>query len=146
VALSWFSIGKWLDTDGDGKFDTHETGAESTKAPPPPSDLRRALMTRTMRRLRGHAGDDHYDLTASDVIGPVPMLVDWEYAQLADPVYDLACLSIYYPGRQRRGGELLDAAGITDANANLLRLHVELFDSLNRQWEQAQALRHACGP
>jgi thiamine kinase-like enzyme len=39
----------------------------------------------------------HGDLTARNVIGPVPMLVDWEYAQLADPVYDLACLSIYYP-------------------------------------------------
>src|SRR5580704_3298033 len=67
----------------------------------------------------------HGDLTANNVIGPVPMLVDWEYAQLADPVYDLACLSIYYPGLRRRGGELLDAAGITDANATLrLLLHV----------------------
>jgi thiamine kinase len=85
----------------------------------------------------------HGDLTASNVIGPVPMLVDWEYAQLADPIYDLACLSVYYPGLRRCGGELLDAAGITDANANVrLRLHVELFDSLNRLWEQAQALRH----
>src|SRR5262249_1657689 len=31
----------------------------------------------------------HGDLNASNLIGPVPMLVDWEYAQLADPVYDL---------------------------------------------------------
>lgn len=86
----------------------------------------------------------HGDLVASNVIGPVPMLVDWEYAQLADPVYDLACLSIYYPGLQRRGGELLDAVGITDANATArLRLHVELFDSLNRLWERAQTLQHA---
>jgi aminoglycoside phosphotransferase (APT) family kinase protein len=86
----------------------------------------------------------HGDVTASNVIGPVPVLVDWEYAQLADPVYDLACLSIYYPGLQRRGGELLDAAGITDANATVrLRLHMELFDSLNRLWERAQALRLA---
>jgi aminoglycoside phosphotransferase (APT) family kinase protein len=86
----------------------------------------------------------HGDLTASNVIGPVPMLVDWEYAQLADPVYDLACLSIYYPSLRRRGGELLGAAGIADANATVrLRLHAELFDSLNRLWEKAQALRHA---
>ena len=86
----------------------------------------------------------HGDLVASNVIGPVPMLVDWEYAQLADPVYDLACLSIYYPGLERRSGELLDAAGITDANATVrLRLHVELFDSLNWLWERAQALRPA---
>ncbi len=86
----------------------------------------------------------HGDLIASNVIGPVPMLVDWEYAQLADPVYDLACLSIYYPDLQRRGAELLDAAGITDANSTVrLRLHVELFDALNRLWEQAETLRHA---
>jgi aminoglycoside phosphotransferase (APT) family kinase protein len=83
----------------------------------------------------------HGDLVASNVIGPVPMLVDWEYAQLADSVYDLACLSIYYPGLQRRGAELLDAAGISDADAAVrLRLHVELFDALNRLWEQAEAL------
>ena len=83
----------------------------------------------------------HGDLVASNVIGPVPMLVDWEYAQLADPVYDLACLSIYYPGLRPRGGELLDAAGITDADAAArLQLYVELFDSLNRLWERAQPL------
>jgi aminoglycoside phosphotransferase (APT) family kinase protein len=86
----------------------------------------------------------HGDLTASNLIGPVPMLVDWEYAQIADPVYDLACLSIYYPGLRRRGAELLDAADITDADAAVrLRLHAELFESLNRLWQQAQALRDA---
>ncbi len=86
----------------------------------------------------------HGDLVASNLIGPVPMLGDWEYAQIADPVYDLACLSIYYPGLRRRGAELLDAAGITDANAAVrLRLHAELFESLNRLWEQAQALQNA---
>jgi Phosphotransferase enzyme family len=60
----------------------------------------------------------HGDLNASNLIGPVPMLVDWEYAQLADPVYDLACLSVYYPGLRLRGGELLGTAGIIDANGN----------------------------
>jgi aminoglycoside phosphotransferase (APT) family kinase protein len=85
----------------------------------------------------------HGDLDASNLIGPVPMLVDWEYAQLADPVYDLACLAIYYPGLRRRGGELLRVAGITDANATVrLRLHAELFDCLNSLWKQAQALQH----
>jgi aminoglycoside phosphotransferase (APT) family kinase protein len=86
----------------------------------------------------------HGDLKASNLIGPVPMLVDWEYAQLADPVYDLACLSVYYPGLRRRGGELLGMAAITDANGAVrLRLHAQLFDSLNRLWEQAEALRQA---
>jgi aminoglycoside phosphotransferase (APT) family kinase protein len=86
----------------------------------------------------------HGDLNASNVIGPVPMPVDWEYAQLADPVHDLACLSVYYPGLWLRGGELLGISGITDANGAVrLRLHAQLFDSLNRLWEQAEALRQA---
>jgi aminoglycoside phosphotransferase (APT) family kinase protein len=86
----------------------------------------------------------HGDLNASNLIGSLPMLVDWEYAQLADPVYDLACLSVYYPGLRPRAGELLGAAGITDANATVrLRLHAKLFESLNRLCEQAQALRGA---
>ena len=84
----------------------------------------------------------HGDLIASNLIGPVPMLVDWEYAQLADPVYDLACLSVYYPGLRLRGEELLGMAGITDANGAVrLRLHIQMFDSLNRLWERAEALR-----
>jgi thiamine kinase len=86
----------------------------------------------------------HGDLNASNLIGPVPMLVDWEYAQLADPVYDLACLSVYYPGLRLRRGELLGTAGITDANGAVrLQLYAELFDSLNRLWEQAEELRPA---
>jgi aminoglycoside phosphotransferase (APT) family kinase protein len=86
----------------------------------------------------------HGDLNASNLIGPVPMLLDWEYAQLADPVYDLACLSVYYPGLRLRGRELLGTAGITDANGVVrLQLHARLFDCLNRLWGQAEALRQA---
>ena len=84
----------------------------------------------------------HGDLNAGNLVGPVPMLVDWEYAQLADPVYDLACLCVYYPDLRLRGGELLGATGIADADGIVrLRLYTELFDSLNRLWEKAQALR-----
>jgi aminoglycoside phosphotransferase (APT) family kinase protein len=86
----------------------------------------------------------HGDLNASNLIGHVPMLVDWEYAQLADPIYDLACLFVYYPGLRLRCGELLGVAGITDTDGAVrLRLYAELFDSLNRLWEQAEALRLA---
>jgi aminoglycoside phosphotransferase (APT) family kinase protein len=86
----------------------------------------------------------HGDLNASNLIGPLPMLVDWEYAQLADPVYDLACLCVYYPGLRPRDRELLSAAGVDDANgAARLRLHAQLFDSLNTLWEMAEASRQA---
>jgi hypothetical protein len=54
----------------------------------------------------------------------------------------LACLCVYYPGLRLRGGELLGVAGITDANRTVRsRLNTELFDSPNRLWEKAQALR-----
>jgi aminoglycoside phosphotransferase (APT) family kinase protein len=84
----------------------------------------------------------HGDLNVGNLVGSVPMLVDWEYAQLADPVWDLACLSIYYPGLRLRGEELLGAAGSTDANGAVrLRLHTDLFDTLNRLWEKPQGHR-----
>ncbi len=111
---------------------------------PSAAELVDRLVART-HQLAGHCAaiaappvTTHGDLIAGNLIGPVPMLVDWEYAQLADPVYDLACLSVYYPGLRQRGGELLDAAGITDADATVrLISHIELFDSLNRLWELA---------
>jgi aminoglycoside phosphotransferase (APT) family kinase protein len=86
----------------------------------------------------------HGDLNAGNLVGPAPMLVDWEYAQLADPVYDLACLMVYYPDLRLRGEQLLGAAGITEANgvARLL-LHAQLFEGLNRLWEQAETSRQA---
>src|SRR6202043_1290783 len=88
----------------------------------------------------------HGDLKASNLIGPVPMLLDWEYAQLADPVYDLACLSVYYPGLRLRGRELLGTAGITDSNGVMrLQLHARLFDCLIRLWGQKDALRQDYG-
>ena len=76
----------------------------------------------------------HGDLNVGNLIGSVPMLVDWECAQLADPVWDLACLSTYYPGLQLRGEELLRAAVIADANGTMrLRLHADLFDRKKRR-------------
>jgi hypothetical protein len=60
------------------------------------------------------------------------------------PVYDLACLSVYYPDLQLRGEELLFMAGITDSNgATRLLLHAQMFDCLNRLWAGVEALRQA---
>ncbi|WP_237711128.1 phosphotransferase [Oceanimonas sp. GK1] len=35
----------------------------------------------------------HCDLTAGNVLGPRPWLVDWEYAALADPAFELAVIA-----------------------------------------------------
>src|SRR5258707_1190688 len=83
----------------------------------------------------------HGDLNASNLIGPVPMLVDWEYAQLTDPVYDLACLSVCYPGLRLRGGELLcTAAGTHTNSAAMLSANLPLFDGQNTALEAAEGV------
>jgi hypothetical protein len=64
-------------------------GSSSAIRPPP---HRSALWSHERSISRWIA---HGDLNASNRIESLPMLVDWEYAQLADPVYDLACLSVY---------------------------------------------------
>jgi aminoglycoside phosphotransferase (APT) family kinase protein len=55
----------------------------------------------------------HGDLTHSNMIGPDrPRLIDWEYAAVADPLADLACLVAYYP-QVLRHGALLQGCGLS---------------------------------
>jgi thiamine kinase len=63
----------------------------------------------------------HGDATAGNVLDDGALwLIDWEYAQLADPVFDLAILFTYYPAADRYRERLLDAADLgTDAAARL---------------------------
>jgi len=80
----------------------------------------------------------HGDLAASNMLGPAPLLVDWEYAQAADPGWDFACLLSYYPALEPRMARLLDAAGMGDeAGRERFRLERQRFGLLNRLWEQA---------
>ena len=39
----------------------------------------------------------HNDLNPANLIGPEPLLLDWEYAAVADPLSDLATLLAYHP-------------------------------------------------
>jgi aminoglycoside phosphotransferase (APT) family kinase protein len=135
-----------------GVFDPVSIATEQTRAILDRDPAAGAQLNAEVARTRRLAADcaafgvrpvtTHGDLNASNLIGPVPMLVDWEYAQLADPIYDLACLSVYYPRLRLRGEELLRAAGITDANGAVrLSLNTQLFDCLNRLWKRAEGLR-----
>ena len=55
----------------------------------------------------------HGDPTAANMIGTAPLhLIDWEYAAVADPLTDLACLLAYYPSLEPRGEMLLDRSGL----------------------------------
>ncbi len=76
---------------------------------------------------------NHGDLTFTNLLGDVPVLVDWEYAQVAAPGWDLACLLTYYPPMSRFMRQLLAGTGISVATLELQR---ERFELLNRLWER----------
>jgi thiamine kinase-like enzyme len=79
----------------------------------------------------------HGDLMVSNLLGPQPQLVDWEYAQAADPTWDCACLLSYYPFLQSRLALLLASAGLDVADGPRLALQQERFVLLNRLWSEA---------
>lgn len=80
----------------------------------------------------------HGDLMASNLLGPQPVLVDWEYAQVAHPAWDFACLLSYYPRLESRLAPLLAWAGLQEGEGReRLRLERERFELLNRLWDGA---------
>ena len=83
---------------------------------------------------------NHGDLMASNMLGDAPLLVDWEYAQVAEPGWDLACLLTYYPELERFMPRLLAGSGVETAAVELQR---ERFTLLNRLWEHLAA--HGAG-
>lgn len=83
----------------------------------------------------------HGDLQASNLLGPRPVLVDWEYAQVADPAYDLACLLTYYPGLASRADWIMGSAGLDGAGFRArLALQQRQFALLTRLWELVEGI------
>ncbi len=100
--------------------------------------------SRDLEGLSARAVLNHGDLMAANLLGPGPgagpVLVDWEYAQRADPTWDLACLLAYYPGLQQRLDRLLGASGLsTVEDRQILSLQLRLFSRFNRLWQHAEA-------
>lgn len=81
---------------------------------------------------------NHGDLSASNLLGDEPLLVDWEYAQVAEPGWDLACLLTYYPDMARFLPRLL-AGGLASLAPRLLELQRERFALLDRLWGRLSA-------
>jgi aminoglycoside phosphotransferase (APT) family kinase protein len=79
---------------------------------------------------------NHGDLSASNLLGETPLLVDWEYAQVADPGWDLACLLTYYPEISRHLPALLAGTKLDATAGGVLDLQRQRFALLNRLWEQ----------
>jgi thiamine kinase len=81
---------------------------------------------------------NHGDLQAANLLGPQPLLVDWEYAQRAHPTYDVACLLSYYPALLPQQERLLAACGLdSPGDRQILSLQQRLFARLNRLWQLA---------
>lgn len=78
----------------------------------------------------------HGDLDVGNLLGPAPLLIDWEYAQIADPLYDVACLLAYYPALRRRSRRML-ALLQRDSREERERLdgQVRLWGLINGLWK-----------
>lgn len=82
----------------------------------------------------------HGDVMSSNLLGPQPLLVDWEYAQAADATWDLACVLSYYPQLQSFLEPLMGAADCSGPDVLArLRLQLARFTLLNRLWDAAYA-------
>lgn len=82
----------------------------------------------------------HGDLWQGNVLqGSRLWLLDWEYAQLSDPLMDVACVLAYYPAAERYRVELAAAAGM-DARtlAADLSARVFIYRALSWLWHLAR--------
>jgi thiamine kinase-like enzyme len=82
----------------------------------------------------------HGDLTHANVLdGRQLWLLDWEYAQCADPVYDVACALAYSPAARQQAPRLLAAAGLPGAGPHdRLADAILVYEGLTRLWHLAR--------
>jgi thiamine kinase len=72
------------------------------------------------------------------------VLIDWEYAAVGDPLFDLACVLAYYPQALPHASVLLHAAGLgAQATMPMLENATWLYVLLNFFWECARRLGEA---
>jgi thiamine kinase len=66
--------------------------------------------------------------------------IDWEYAQVGDPLLDLACVMTYYPRAMAHGALLLEASGLADLGATpaMLEELTNVFTLLTYLWYRAR--------
>ena len=99
-----------------------------------------------MRRARSaqraasivHSDVHHGNVLTADRI----YFIDWEYAQVADPLIDLACIMAYYPRAVPHGGLLLQASGLEEAGVTpeMLTELTRVFNLLTYLWYRARRL------
>jgi len=66
--------------------------------------------------------------------------IDWEYAQVGDPLLDLACIMAYYPRAVAHGALLLNASGADErgVTTDMLADLTSVFTLLNFLWYRAR--------
>jgi len=94
-------------------------------------------------RVAGHSAAPvivHGDLTHANLLdGRQLWLLDWEYAQCAEPIYDVACVLAYYPAALPQAPQLLAAAGLAGADAPArLADAILVYEGLTRLWHLAR--------
>jgi aminoglycoside phosphotransferase (APT) family kinase protein len=89
----------------------------------------------------------HGDLWEGNLLdGSRLWLLDWEYAQLSDPLMDIACLLAYYPEAVPYRRELAAAAGLGELDLDeQLFDRVTIYRTLSWLWHLARG-RHAPPP
>lgn len=88
----------------------------------------------------------HMDLHHGNVLTADRIyFIDWEYAQLGDPLLDLACVMAYYPRAVAHGPLLLEAAGLEERGATpeMLVELTRVFNLLTYLWYRARRVARA---
>jgi len=82
----------------------------------------------------------HMDLHHGNVVTADRIyFIDWEYAQLGDPLLDLACVMAYYPRAVAHGPLLLEASGLAErVSAEMLVELTRVFNLLTYLWYRAR--------
>jgi aminoglycoside phosphotransferase (APT) family kinase protein len=95
-----------------------------------------AALSARLADIEGGAVLSHGDLSSGNILGRLPKLIDWEYAQLAGPTYDIACLLTYYPILEARRHDLMQALGLDPAHhEQALTLQQQRFACLDGLWK-----------
>ena len=82
----------------------------------------------------------HGDLGSANLLeGDRLWLLDWEYAQRADPLYDAACVLAYSTAARPQAAALLEPAGLAAAQADgTLDEAIRVYEGLTWLWHRAR--------
>ena len=86
-----------------------------------------------------HSDLHHANVLTADRI----YFVDWEFAQVGDPLLDLACVLAYYPRAVSHGNLLISAAGMEELGVDEAALGelTRVFNLLTYLWYRARRMR-----